>query len=86
MWYVYVLQSLKNKKLYTGLTSNLKRRLEEHNKKIGGKYTRNNSPFKLIFYEAFLNKKDAVRDELFLKSGYGREVLKGKIQNYLENS
>jgi len=86
MWYVYVLQSLKNKKLYTGLTSNLKRRLEEHNKKIGGKYTKNNSPFKLIFYEAFLNKKDAVRDELFLKSGYGREVLKGKIQNYLENS
>ena len=86
MWYVYVLQSLKNKKLYTGLTSNLKRRLEEHNKKIGGKYTRNNSPFKLIFYEAFLNKKDAVKNELFLKSGYGREVLKGKIQNYLENS
>ena len=86
MWYVYVSQSLKNKKLYTGLTSNLKRRLEEHNKKIGGKYTKNNSPFKLIFYEAFLNKKDAVRDELFLKSGYGREVLKGKIQNYLENS
>ncbi|MEA2112768.1 MAG: GIY-YIG nuclease family protein [Patescibacteria group bacterium] len=85
MWYVYVLQSLKNERLYTGLTNNLKRKFEEHNKKIGGKYTRENGPFKLIFYEAFLNKKDAEKHELFLKSGYGREVLKKKIGNYLTN-
>ena len=84
MWYVYTLQSLKNRRFYTGLTDNLKRRFEEHNKKIGGKYTRKNSPFKLIFYEAFLNKKDAAKGEIFFKSGYGREVLKGKIKNYLE--
>jgi putative endonuclease len=83
MWYVYVLKSEKNGKLYIGMTGNLKRRLDEHNKKIGGKYTKNNGPFKLIYYEAFLNKKDATKDELFFKSGYGREVLRGKIKNCL---
>ncbi len=83
MWYVYVLKSYKNGKLYIGMTGNLKRRIDEHNKKIGGKYTKNNGPFKLIYYEAFLDKKDATKDELFFKSGYGREVLKGKIENYL---
>ena len=37
-------------------------------------------------YEAFLNKKNASKDKLFFKSGYGREVLKGKIKNYLDIS
>ena len=85
MWYVYTLQSLKNRKFYIGSTSDLKRRFEEHNQRIGGKYTKKNGPFQLVFYEAFLNKKDAIKDELFFKSGYGREVLKEKISNYLES-
>lgn len=85
MWYVYVLKSEKNERLYIGMTENLKRRFKEHNSKIGGKYTKDNGPFDLIFYEAFLNKKDASKDEMFFKSGYGREVLKSKLENYLKN-
>jgi len=83
MWYVYILQSEKNRKLYTGITNNLKRRFSEHNSSIGGSYTKRNTPFKLIFYEAYLNRKDAVNAERFFKSGYGREVLrKDKLKNY----
>jgi len=85
MWYVYVLQSKKNGKLYTGLTNNLKRRFSEHNSKKGGKYTSWNTPFKLIFYETYLDKRDAMSAEKFFKSGYGREVLKkDKLKYYFE--
>ncbi|MFA6428082.1 MAG: GIY-YIG nuclease family protein [Candidatus Buchananbacteria bacterium] len=83
MWYVYVLQSLKNKRLYTGLTGDLKRRFGEHNAKQGGKYTSKVAPFKLIYYEAYLNKPDASAAEKFYKSGYGREVFKEKVKSYL---
>ena len=85
MWYVYIIKSEKNERLYTGVTSNLKRRIEEHNNKVGGSYTKKNGPFKLLFYEAFLDKKDAMKDERFFKSGYGREVLKGKLENSLKS-
>jgi hypothetical protein len=40
----------------------------------------------LVFYEAYLDKKDSEKAERFLKSGYGREVLKSKIENYLNSS
>ena len=71
--------------MYVGSTNDIKRRLKEHNDGVGGKYTKDNRPFKLVFYEAFLNKKDAMKDELFFKTGYGREVLKNKLKNYLQN-
>jgi putative endonuclease len=85
MWYTYVLESETDKKHYTGVTNDLNRRLEEHNAKQGGVYTSKNGPFRIIFYEAYLDKKDASKAELFYKSGYGREVLKGKIFYYLNN-
>lgn len=84
MWYTYVLQSSKNGRLYTGYTSDLKRRFEEHNSKSGGNYSAKNAPFKLIFYEAYLDKTDAEEAERFFKTGYGREVLKGKLKNYFK--
>lgn len=83
MWYVYILESLKNKRKYTGLTNNLKRRLKEHNDGIGGDYSQKNRPFRLIFYEAYISKQDAANAEKFFKTGYGREVLKGKLEHYL---
>jgi len=85
MHYVYVLKSLKNNKLYTGLTDNLKRRVYEHNLKSrkGNEWTKRNGPFKLVYYEAFCNKYDAIHDEKFFKSGYGREVLRQKLEKTL---
>jgi len=84
MWYVYILQSLKNYRLYTGRSGDLKRRVSEHNSRRGGKYSKKNAPYRLIFYEAYLNKKDACNAEDFFKTGYGREVLQDKLKNYLK--
>jgi putative endonuclease len=83
MWYTYILESQKNKRLYVGITDNLERRIQEHNDGIGGEYTKKNRPFKLIFYEAYSEKIDAFRVEKFFKGGYGREVLKkDKLASY----
>ncbi len=84
MYYVYVLLSLKNYRLYVGSTSNLKQRIKEHNQGIGGTYTKNNRLFKLIYYEAFISKSDMLSQEKFYKTGYGREVLRGKINHSLK--
>ncbi len=66
------------------MTSNLKDRLKDHNSGAGGKYTKKNRPYKLIYYEAYLNKKDASKAEQFYKTGYGREVLREKLNNYFK--
>ena len=85
MYYTYVLQSLTNSRRYIGSTYDLKQRLTEHNSGIGGVYTKNNRPFKLIYYEAYIEKKDASEAEKFYKTGYGREVLNEKLKNYLKS-
>ena len=79
MFYAYVLQSKKNGRLYYGSTDDLKRRLTEHNSGQGGKYTRDNRPFELLYYEAYLFYKLAKDAERFYKTGYGREILKSKL-------
>ncbi|MEK7503722.1 MAG: GIY-YIG nuclease family protein [Patescibacteria group bacterium] len=75
MFYVYILKSERNGKLYKGLTNDLKRRVKEHNSG-NSEFTRNNGPWKLIYYEAFVSEKDARKEELFLKSGKGKERIK----------
>ena len=80
MYYVYVLLSLKNGKLYKGLTEDLRRRIVEHNSGQE-KSTKTGSPWRLVYYEAFTNKTDARREELFLKSGKGRRRLKILLEN-----
>ncbi len=80
MYYVYILKSQRNGKIYKGFTNDLKRRIKEH--KIGKSiFTKQNGPWQLIYYEAFTNKLDAKREEIFLKSGKGRERIKWLFQN-----
>jgi len=66
MFYVYILRSSKDSKLYMGSTADLRRRLAEHN---DGKVvsTKNRKPFELIYYEAYNNEKDARTREHNLK-------------------
>jgi len=81
-FYVYILFSQKDERLYIGYTENLKVRLGEHfNSRVTA--TRNRKPLILIHYEAFTNKKDAVAREKFLKSGFGRSQFKKALQNRL---
>lgn len=81
--YTYTLFSLKDKKLYTGYSDNLKSRINDHQK---GKVraTKDRRPLVLIHYEAFANIKDAKAREKFLKSGFGRNQLKKALQNVLK--
>jgi putative endonuclease len=79
MYYTYVLQSRVNGRHYIGSTGDLKRRFKEHNLGIGGKYTSNNRPFDLVYYEAYISYDLARKAERFYKTGNGREVLKGKL-------
>lgn len=75
MFYTYVLQSLKDFNLYVGFTDNVNNRLLEHNSGLN-KSTKSRTPFKLIYFEALPTKKEALKRELFYKSGRGHEVLK----------
>ena len=80
MHYVYIIKSGKTGKLYKGSTSDLKQRIKDHNTgKVNS--TKAGVPWILIYYEAFLNKKDAGREELFLKSGKGKERIKWLFKN-----
>ena len=83
-YYVYILQSQKNQSLYIGYTSDLRKRLKQHN--FGkSQATKPFLPYTLIFYEAFLNRLDAKNREEYLKGGYGRKTIKALISNYLKN-
>lgn len=81
-FYVYILFSFKDRKLYIGFTENLEKRIKKH---LTGKVcaTRDRRPLMLIHFEAFKNKKDAKAREVFLKSGFGRSQLKKALQNLL---
>jgi len=84
-YYTYILQSLKNGSFYIGYTSDLKKRFKEHNSGES-KATKPYIPYKLIFYEAFLNRIDAKNREEYLKGGYGRKTIKAIIKRYLEET
>lgn len=81
-YYVYILLSLKDKKFYTGFTTDLRNRLSQHAR---GEVisTKNRLPVKLIHYEYFINEEDARSREVFLKSGFGRKQLKNSLKNTL---
>ena len=82
MFYVYVLKSNKDNKMYTGYTNNLKLRFELHSK---GQVesTKNRRPLKLIYYEACLNRSDATHREKYLKTYHGKLFLRNRLKSYL---
>lgn len=80
--YVYILRSEKSGMLYTGCTSDLRKRLDEHN---SGKstYTKGRGPFELIYYEAYRDSNDAFAREKHLKTGPGKNHLKQRVKRFL---
>lgn len=81
MYYVYLLQSQKNNKFYVGYTASLKRRLKQHNAgKV--KSTKANIPYKLVYFEGFRSKKDAlIREKKLKHHGQGIRRLKERLAN-----
>ena len=83
MYYVYIIYSEKLHKRYIGRAEDLQERIRKHNSKHTG-FTSDGAPWKLIFYQAFLDKKDSIDEEIFLKSGKGRERLKFLLKNLMK--
>ncbi len=82
MFYTYVLHSSRDKKFYTGFTTNLKLRFEQHQKGLVAS-TKDRRPLKLIYYEACLSQKDATHREKYLKTYLGKLFLKNRLKSYL---
>lgn len=67
MYFVYIIQCV-DKTLYTGITTDLDRRIKEHNNsKLGAKYTKIRRPVKLVFSKQFENRSEASKEESRIK-------------------
>ncbi len=77
-YFVYVIKSEKDGRLYVGMTADLNRRFKEH---LQGKVfsTKGFRPWKMVLFEQFLSRTDARNREKYLKCGSGKEWLKKKI-------
>ena len=78
-YFVYFLKSLRNQKVYVGMTNKEPEvRAQEHNNGAN-EWTRNNKPFKLIYHETYLCKHDAQARERFYKTGFGKKIKKAIV-------
>lgn len=80
-FYVYVLESLKNRELYIGYSTDLRERVKEHNQGLSFS-TKPYRPWQLIYYEACRNEQDAKRREKYLKTNQGSRLLKRRLKEY----
>lgn len=85
MFYTYIIKSIKDNNCYIGYTSDLKKRLKEHNLKLN-ESTKHRTPFKIIYYEAYASKDDAIKREHNLKlRARAFAQLKLRIRKSLKN-
>lgn len=82
MYYVYVIQSKKDRKWYTGFTYDLRKRFKEHNSNEVYS-TKKRGPFELIYYEMCRNEQDTRTREKYLKTGMGKRYLKNRLKRFL---
>jgi len=86
VFYVYLLKSEKNGRVYTGYTSDLKQRITDHNSGQSP-YTKNNRPYRLVYYEAYASKSDAQKREKSLKlRGKASAQLRRRISDSINES
>ena len=81
-YFVYLLGNYKSKKLitYVGYTNNLKKRLNLHNRGKGAKFTKGRT-WKLIYYEKYITKKEAISREYYIKKNRKfRNLIKNKFE------
>ncbi len=82
---MYVLENQNDQSLYIGFTTNLKQRMEDHTSGKGSRTTKIKSNWKLIYFESYRNRDDAIGREKFLKGGSGRKYLKKQLIHYFGN-
>jgi putative endonuclease len=77
-YFVYVLSSLRRKYLYVGMSNDVTRRVDQHNRGYE-KTTKPFRPFTLVYTESYKTREEARKREKFLKSGLGKQYLWRKI-------
>ena len=65
-WHVYIIEC-KDSRLYTGITTNLERRIKAHNSGNGCRFTKYRIPVKLLYSEERLSRPDALKREAQIK-------------------
>ena len=83
-FYVYVLFSEKDKKLYIGYSCDVYRRLEQHNAGLNTS-TAPRRPFRLIYFEAHILAADALRRESYFKTSSGKRTLQIILKQTLDD-
>lgn len=66
-WYVYILEC-SDTTYYTGITTDIERRIDEHTAGIGAKYTKGRGPLKLMYQEEYTDRSSASKREIEIKS------------------
>ena len=85
MFFVYILKSEKDSKLYIGYTNDIERRVIEHNS-LTTKSTKSRAPFRLVYYEAYANQEEAKHREQNLKlRARALYQLKARIRKSIES-
>jgi len=86
MHYVFVRLSMRDNKFYIGYSSvDVKTRLQKHNGKVV-KSTQRRTPLKLVHFEAYPNKFDALRREKYFKTNKGKRTLRLMLRNTLKDN
>jgi len=81
MFYVYILQSQKDRKFYAGFTNDLRKRLLRHD---AGKVfsTKSRRPLRCIYAEICVNEQAARQRERYFKTGMGKRFIKQRLKHY----
>lgn len=69
IYYIYIISNLHNTTIYTGVTNDLVRRMEEHKRGLGGVFSKKYKLRKLVYYEIFRDINDAIAREKQIKGG-----------------
>ncbi len=75
-YYVYILTNKSNSVLYTGISNNVIRRVEEHRNHVGSKFTSKYNVNKLVYYEIYKDVRAAISREKQIKAGSREKKIK----------
>ena len=81
-FFIYILRSKSNNKIYIGHTSNLNKRLSQHNnpnRPFGGYTKLNKGPWEIVYKEVFITRNEAKKREKQLKSARGRKFIHEEV-------
>ncbi len=79
MFYTYIIKSINHNYYYKGHCENIDKRLKEHNSGMT-KSIQHYVPFKVVYYETFETRNEAILREKYFKSSAGRRFLKNKLK------